>query len=125
MSDDEEELAHEVRRVDMDVDGERQPRARARSKKRANRRMVTVEVSDSSVEKTVASIVNTSEVAASEMTRPVEIGRPSEVSIKVLGDIPAEPLKEGTELISPISLYSEHTRSARGEETPQLKMNED
>ncbi|OAE28747.1 hypothetical protein AXG93_1617s1320 [Marchantia polymorpha subsp. ruderalis] len=65
----------------MDVDGVRQPRARARLKKRANRRMMTAEVSDSSVEKTVAPIVNTSEVAASEF--------------------------------------------ARGEETPQLKMNED
>lgn len=34
-------------------------------------------------------------------------------------------MKEGTELISLISLSSEQTRSARGEETPQLKMNKD
>ncbi|OAE28067.1 hypothetical protein AXG93_3410s1100 [Marchantia polymorpha subsp. ruderalis] len=125
VSDDEEELAHEVRRVDMDLDGARQPRSRARSKKRANRRMVTAEVSDSSVEKTVASIVNTSEVATGKSTRPVEIEGPSGVSIKVPADIPAEPLKEGTELISPISLSSEQSRSAQGEETPQVKMNED
>ncbi|OAE32674.1 hypothetical protein AXG93_2384s1000 [Marchantia polymorpha subsp. ruderalis] len=51
-----------------------------------------------SVKKTVAPIVNTSEVAASEVMRPVEIGVPSEVSIEVPADIPAEPLKEGTEL---------------------------
>ncbi|OAE20373.1 hypothetical protein AXG93_1992s1040 [Marchantia polymorpha subsp. ruderalis] len=69
--------------MDMDVDGARLHRARARSKKRANWRMVTAEVLDSSVEKTVTPIVNTSKVAASE------------------------------------------TRSARGGETPQLKMNED
>ncbi|OAE21736.1 hypothetical protein AXG93_1618s1000 [Marchantia polymorpha subsp. ruderalis] len=87
--------------------------------------MVTDEVSDSSVEKTMAPIVNTSKVAVGEVTRPVEIGGPSRVSIEVPADIPAEPLKEGTKLISPISLSSEQTRSARGEETPQLKMNED
>ncbi|OAE22965.1 hypothetical protein AXG93_1384s1010 [Marchantia polymorpha subsp. ruderalis] len=109
----------------MELDGVRQPRSRARPKKRANRRMVTAEVSDSSVEKTVAPIVNTSKVAVGESTRPVEIGGPSGVLIEVPADIPAEPLKEGTELISPISLSSEQTRSARGEETPQLKMNED
>ncbi|OAE19478.1 hypothetical protein AXG93_1040s1420 [Marchantia polymorpha subsp. ruderalis] len=111
--------------MDMDVSGARQHRARARPKKRAKRRMVTVEVSDSSVEKTMAPIVNTSEVATSEVMRPVEIGVPSEVSIKVPADIPAEPLKEGTELVSPISLSSEQTRSAQGEGTPQMKMNED
>lgn len=94
VSDDEEELAHEVRRVDMDVDGVREPRARARPKKRANRRMMIAEVSDSSVEKTVATIVNTSKVAASEVTRPVETGVPSGVSIEVPANIPAEPLKE-------------------------------
>ncbi|OAE30325.1 hypothetical protein AXG93_4201s1260 [Marchantia polymorpha subsp. ruderalis] len=99
VSDDEEELAHEVRRMDMDVGGARQHRVRARPKKRANRRMLTVEVSDSSVEKMVASIVNTSEVAASEVMRPVEIGVPSEVLVEVPVDIPAEPLKEGTELV--------------------------
>ncbi|OAE33728.1 hypothetical protein AXG93_2884s1000 [Marchantia polymorpha subsp. ruderalis] len=164
VSDDEEELAHTVRRMDMDVSGARQHRARARPKKRAKRRMVTVEVSDSSVEKTerrvakkrkvtaqssrktkeegetedvtievsdssvektVAPIVNTSKVAASEVMRPVEIGVPSEVSIEVPADIPAEPLKEGTKLVSPISLSSERTRFAQGEGTPQMKTNED
>lgn len=44
VSDDEEEIAHKVRRMDIDVSGARQHRARARSKKRAKRRMVTVEV---------------------------------------------------------------------------------
>ncbi|OAE27570.1 hypothetical protein AXG93_2779s1180 [Marchantia polymorpha subsp. ruderalis] len=111
--------------MDMYVDGARQQRARVRPKKRANRRMMTAKVSDSSVEKTVASIVNTSEVAASEVTRPVEIRGPSEVSIEVPTDIPAEPLKEGTELVSPISLSSKQTRFARVEEIAQLKMNED
>ncbi|OAE31687.1 hypothetical protein AXG93_3384s1610 [Marchantia polymorpha subsp. ruderalis] len=111
--------------MDMDVGGARQHRARARPKKRANRRMVIVEVSDSSVEKTVASIVNTSEVATSEVMRPVEREVPSEVSVEVPTDIPAESLKEGTELVCLISLSSEQTRSARGEETPQKKMNED
>ncbi|OAE31236.1 hypothetical protein AXG93_2356s1010 [Marchantia polymorpha subsp. ruderalis] len=125
VSDDKEELAHEVRRVDMDVDGARQQRARARPKKRANRRMVTAEVSDSSVEATVAPIVNTSKVVASEVTRPVEIEGPLKVSIEVPIDIPAEPLKEGTELISLISLSSKQTQSTPGEETSQLKVNED
>ncbi|OAE26640.1 hypothetical protein AXG93_793s1000 [Marchantia polymorpha subsp. ruderalis] len=50
--------------------------------------------------------------------RPVELGVPSEVSIEVPANIPAEPLK-------PISLSSERTRSAQGEGTPQMKMNED
>ncbi|OAE32233.1 hypothetical protein AXG93_4525s1140 [Marchantia polymorpha subsp. ruderalis] len=125
VSDDEEELAHTVRRVDMEVSGARQHRARARPKKRAKRRMVTVEVSDSSVEKTVAPLVNTSEVANSEVMRSVELGVPSEASIEDPADIPAEPLNEGTELVSPISLSSERTRSAQGEGTPQMKMNED
>ncbi|OAE20094.1 hypothetical protein AXG93_2611s1000 [Marchantia polymorpha subsp. ruderalis] len=124
VSDDEEELFHMVRRMDMDVSGARQHRARARSKKRAKRRMMTVEVSDSSVEKTVAPIVNTSEVATSKVMRSVELGVPSEVSIEDPADIPVEPLNEGTDLVSPISLSSERTRSAQGEETPQMKMNE-
>ncbi|OAE33493.1 hypothetical protein AXG93_3822s1510 [Marchantia polymorpha subsp. ruderalis] len=42
---------------------EKPERRLARPKKRAKRRMVTVEVSDNSVEKTVAPIVNTAEVA--------------------------------------------------------------
>ncbi|OAE29101.1 hypothetical protein AXG93_3678s1080 [Marchantia polymorpha subsp. ruderalis] len=51
----------------MEVSGAREHRARARPKKRAKQRMVTVEVSDSSVEKLVALIVNTSEVANNEL----------------------------------------------------------
>ncbi|OAE33098.1 hypothetical protein AXG93_1913s2000 [Marchantia polymorpha subsp. ruderalis] len=57
--------------------------------------------------------------------RPVEIRVPSEVSIEVPAHISAEPLKEETELVSPISLSSERTRSAQGEGTSQMKMNED
>ncbi|OAE35190.1 hypothetical protein AXG93_2947s1070 [Marchantia polymorpha subsp. ruderalis] len=79
VSDDEEELAQVVRRMDMDVIGARQQRACARPKKRAKRRRVTIEVSDSSVKKTVAPIVNASEVATSEIMRPAELGVPSEV----------------------------------------------
>ncbi|OAE21290.1 hypothetical protein AXG93_868s1280 [Marchantia polymorpha subsp. ruderalis] len=118
VSDDEEELTHVVRRMDMDVSRVRQQRARARSKKRAKRRMVTVEVSDSSVEKTVAPIENTSEVATNEVMRYVKLGVPSEVSIEVLADIPAESLKEEMELVSPISQSLERTRCAQGEGTP-------
>ncbi|OAE26119.1 hypothetical protein AXG93_2227s1020 [Marchantia polymorpha subsp. ruderalis] len=87
--------------------------------------MMTVEVSDRSVEKTVAPIVNTSEVAISEVMRSVELWVPSEMSIEDPADKPAEPLNEGTKLVSPISLSSERTQSAQGEGTPQMKMNED
>lgn len=125
VSDDEEELAHTVRRMYVDVSGARHHRARARTKKRAKRRMVTIDVSDSSVEKTVAPIVITSEVATSEVMRSVELGVPSEVSIEDPADIPAKPLNEGTELVRPISLSSERTRSSQGEGTPHMKMNED
>ncbi|OAE32142.1 hypothetical protein AXG93_2912s1320 [Marchantia polymorpha subsp. ruderalis] len=74
--------------MDMDVSGVRHHRARARTKKRAKRRMMTVEVSDSRVEKTVAPIVNTATVAAGGVMRPVELGVPLEVSVEVPADIP-------------------------------------
>ncbi|OAE24085.1 hypothetical protein AXG93_1535s1010 [Marchantia polymorpha subsp. ruderalis] len=45
--------------------------------------------------------------------------------IKVRADAPAEPLKEGMEIVSPNSLSSERTRSARSEETPHPKTNEE
>ncbi|OAE23110.1 hypothetical protein AXG93_1856s1000 [Marchantia polymorpha subsp. ruderalis] len=99
VSDDEEGLAHEVRRVEMGFEGARQSRTRARPKKRANRRLVTAEVSDSSVEKTVAPIVNTSDAGVAEATWPMERGGPSGVSIKVSAASPEEPLKEKKELV--------------------------
>lgn len=94
MNDDEGDLTLEVRRTETKVDVSRQSRTRARSKKRANRGLVAIEVSDSSVEKTVAPIVSTPEVAVGDSTQPVEMEGPSGVLIEVPADAPAEPLKE-------------------------------
>lgn len=68
VSDDEGDLALEVRRTDTEVDVIRQSRTRARPKKRANRTLVAAEVSDSSVEKIVAPIVSTLKFAAGRVT---------------------------------------------------------
>lgn len=88
VSDDEEDLALEVRRMETEVDVIRHSRTRARPKKRVNRELVAAEVSDSSVEKKVAPIVSTSEVVVGESTQP--IGR--EGSSGVLIKVPAEAL---------------------------------
>ncbi|OAE24794.1 hypothetical protein AXG93_3086s1010 [Marchantia polymorpha subsp. ruderalis] len=60
--------------------------------------MVT-EVSDSSVEKTVAPIVSTSEVAVGESTQPVEIKASLAVLIEVPADGTVERSKERTEMV--------------------------
>ncbi|OAE31763.1 hypothetical protein AXG93_4874s1280 [Marchantia polymorpha subsp. ruderalis] len=83
------------------------------------------EVSDSSVEKTVAPIVSTSEVAVGESTQAVEMEGPSGVLIEVPADAPAEPLKEGMKIVSPNSLSSERTWSTGSEEIPHPKMSEE
>ncbi|OAE30295.1 hypothetical protein AXG93_3964s1080 [Marchantia polymorpha subsp. ruderalis] len=64
-----------------------------------NRGLVAAEVSDSSVEKTIALIVSTSEVVVGESTQHVEMEGPSGVLIKVPADAPAEPLKERMEIV--------------------------
>lgn len=53
------------------------------------------EVSDSSVEKTVAPIVNTLEVAVGESTQPVEIEGTSGVLIEAPAHVTAEPFEGG------------------------------
>ncbi|OAE24678.1 hypothetical protein AXG93_4040s1050 [Marchantia polymorpha subsp. ruderalis] len=84
------------------------------------------EASDSSVEKTVAPIMHEATSADEERRQPVEEERSSEVLIiEVPADMPAKPLKEGVEIVSPNSLSSEQTRSVRGEETPRLERNEE
>ncbi|OAE19185.1 hypothetical protein AXG93_4182s1330 [Marchantia polymorpha subsp. ruderalis] len=66
VNDDEGDLTLEVRRTETKVDVSRQSRTRARPKKRANRGLVAIEVSNSDVEKTIASIVSTPEVAVGD-----------------------------------------------------------
>lgn len=56
---------------------------------------------------TVAPILGTPEVIVGESTQPVEIEGPSWVLIEVPAEASAEPLKEGTEMVSPNSLSSE------------------
>ncbi|OAE19010.1 hypothetical protein AXG93_2839s1050 [Marchantia polymorpha subsp. ruderalis] len=99
VNDDEGDLALEVTRTEIEVDVIRQSRTRARPKKRANQGLVAAEMSDSSVEKTVASLVSTPEVAVGESTHSVNVEGPSGVLIEVVADAPAEPLKEGTEML--------------------------
>lgn len=111
MSDDEGDLALEVRRAETKVEVIRLSRTRARPKRKASRGLVVTEVSDNSVEKTVAPIVSTPEVVVGESTQPMEIEVPSRVLIEVLADVPAEPLKEGTKMASPNSLSLKRTRS--------------
>ncbi|OAE22374.1 hypothetical protein AXG93_2318s1210 [Marchantia polymorpha subsp. ruderalis] len=84
-------------------------------------------VLDSSVEKTVAPIVSIPEVAVCESIESVEIEVPSGVPTEVQADVPAEPLKERIEMVSPNSLSSERTRSVGSEDTeePQPKTNEE
>ncbi|OAE35067.1 hypothetical protein AXG93_1679s1000 [Marchantia polymorpha subsp. ruderalis] len=92
---------------------------------RANRGLVAAEVSDSSVQKTMAPIMYEPEVAVGESKQHVEVGGSLEVLIEVPADTPAEPLKEGVEIVSPNSLSSERTRSAGSEETPQPKKDDE
>ncbi|OAE32997.1 hypothetical protein AXG93_4678s1010 [Marchantia polymorpha subsp. ruderalis] len=107
VSDDEGDLALEVRRTETEVDVIRQSRTRARPKKRANRKLVAAEVLDSSIEKTVAPIVSTPKVAVGESTQPVGMEGSSGVLIKVPAEALVEPLKEGMEIVDPNSLSSE------------------
>ncbi|OAE29645.1 hypothetical protein AXG93_1762s1260 [Marchantia polymorpha subsp. ruderalis] len=109
----------------MEVDVIKQSRTRTRPKKRANRELVAAKVSDSSVEKTVAPIVSTPEVAVGESTQPVVMEESSGVLIKVPAEAPAEPLKEVMEIVSPNSLSSERTRTPRSEETPYPKISKE
>ncbi|OAE24398.1 hypothetical protein AXG93_4530s1000 [Marchantia polymorpha subsp. ruderalis] len=89
VSDDEGDLALEVRRTETEVDVIRQSRTRARPKKRANRELMAAKVSDSSVKKIVAPIVSIAEVVVGESIQPVEMEGPSGVLIEVLADAPA------------------------------------
>ncbi|OAE30810.1 hypothetical protein AXG93_857s1120 [Marchantia polymorpha subsp. ruderalis] len=125
VTDDEEDLTLWIRRAETEVEGIRQSRTRARPKRKASRGLVVTEVLDSSVEKTVAPIVNTPEVAAGESTQPVVSEGPSAVLIEVPTDVTAEPLKEGTEMVSPNSLSSKRTRFVGSEEVPQPKKSEE
>lgn len=121
VSDDKEDLRLEVIRAETKVEVIRQSRTRARPKRKASRGLVVAEVLDSSVEKTVASIIDTPKVAAGETTQPVVIEGPSALQIKVPPDGAVEPLKEETTMVSLNSLSSERTRSAGSEEVPQSK----
>ncbi|OAE25405.1 hypothetical protein AXG93_4620s2200 [Marchantia polymorpha subsp. ruderalis] len=49
--------------------------------------------------KSVAPSVSTPEVAVGESTQPMKIEGPSGVLTEVSGDVPVEPLKEGTEMV--------------------------
>lgn len=111
MTDDEEDLTLGVRRAETEVEGIRQSRTRARSKRKASRGLVVTEVSNNSVEKTVAPIVEPPKVAAGKTTQSVVIEGPLAVLIKVSVNIIVEPLKEGTEMVSPNSLSLKRTRS--------------
>ncbi|OAE22795.1 hypothetical protein AXG93_2035s1790 [Marchantia polymorpha subsp. ruderalis] len=77
------------------------------------------------MEKTVAPIVSTPEVAVGEPTQHVEIEGPSTVLIEVPADGTAEPLREGVEIVSLNSLSSERTQSAGSEEVLQPKTSEE
>ncbi|OAE31765.1 hypothetical protein AXG93_4874s1300 [Marchantia polymorpha subsp. ruderalis] len=125
VTDDEEDLTLVVRRAETEVEGIRQSRARARSKRKASRRFVVTEVSDSSVEKTVVPIVDPPKVATGESTQPVVIEVPSAVLVKVPADVTVESSKEGTEMVSPNSISSERTRFVGSEEVPQSKTSEE
>ncbi|OAE19799.1 hypothetical protein AXG93_1168s1000 [Marchantia polymorpha subsp. ruderalis] len=113
VTDDEEDLTLGVRRAQTEVEVIKQSRTCTRSKRKASRGLVVTEVSDSSVEKTIAPIVSTPEVAVGKSTQPVVIEGPSAVLIEVPTDVTAERLKEGTEMVSPNSLSSERTRLLR------------
>ncbi|OAE18633.1 hypothetical protein AXG93_3810s1020 [Marchantia polymorpha subsp. ruderalis] len=125
VTDDKEDLILGVRRAEMEVDGIRQLRIRARPKRKASQGLVVTEVSDCRVEKTVAPIVDPLEVATSESTQPAMAEGPSEVLVEVSVDVIVEPSKEGTEMVSPNSLSSKRTRSVGNEEVSQPKTSEE
>ncbi|OAE21826.1 hypothetical protein AXG93_1855s1070 [Marchantia polymorpha subsp. ruderalis] len=68
VNDDEEDLTLGIRRAETKVEGIRQSRTCARRKRKASRGLVVTEVSDSSVEKTLAPIIDTLEVVAGKTT---------------------------------------------------------
>ncbi|OAE21274.1 hypothetical protein AXG93_868s1110 [Marchantia polymorpha subsp. ruderalis] len=91
---------------------------------------MAAEVSNSSVEKTVAPIVSTFEVVVGKLTQPVEMKGPSGVLIEVTADAPAEPLKEGIEIVggtvveaTDIALPSSPVEEVRSEE--EMKTSEE
>lgn len=86
---------------------------------------MAAEVSDSSVEKTVAPIVSTPEVVVGESTQPIGREGSSRVLIKVPTEALAEPLKEGMEIVSPNSLSSERTHTEGSEGIPHPKTSEE
>ncbi|OAE31984.1 hypothetical protein AXG93_4421s1370 [Marchantia polymorpha subsp. ruderalis] len=125
VNDDEGHLALEVRRTETEVDVIRQSRTRARPKKRANRALGAAEVSDSSVEKTVAPIVSAPEVATGKSAQPVEREGSLGVLIKVLAKALTEPSKEGMEIVSLNSMSSERRQTTGSEGIPHPKMSEE
>ncbi|OAE30287.1 hypothetical protein AXG93_3964s1000 [Marchantia polymorpha subsp. ruderalis] len=103
----------------------RKSRTCARPKKKANRALVAADISDSSVEKTVALIVSTPEVAVCESTQLVGREGSSGVLFEVPAKALAEPLKEGMEIVSSNSLFLERTQTAGSEGIPHLKTSEE
>ncbi|OAE33751.1 hypothetical protein AXG93_2492s1000 [Marchantia polymorpha subsp. ruderalis] len=99
VTDDEEDLMLEVRRAETEIEQIRQSRTRARAKRKATQGLVITEASDSSVEKTVASIIASPEVVSSKSTQPVVNEGPSAVLVEVPTNVIVEPSKGGTEMI--------------------------
>ncbi|OAE20311.1 hypothetical protein AXG93_2338s1000 [Marchantia polymorpha subsp. ruderalis] len=122
VTDDEEDLMLEARRAGTEIEGVRQSKTRARTKRKASRGLVVTEASDSSVKKTTAPTNASPEVAAGGPTQPVVAEGPSTVPVEVPADATVEPLKEKTEIVSPNSLSSERTRSVGSEDVPQPKI---
>ncbi|OAE21827.1 hypothetical protein AXG93_1855s1080 [Marchantia polymorpha subsp. ruderalis] len=122
VTDDEEYLMFEERRAEKKIEGVRQSRTRARSKRKASRGLVVIEASVSNVEKTVAPTNASAKVARDEPIQPMVIERSSAVPVEVPVDATVEPSKKRTEIVSPNSLSSELTQSVGSEDVPQLKM---
>lgn len=122
VTDDEEYLMFEERRAEKEIEGVRQSRTRARSKRKASRGLVVIEASVSNVEKTVAPTNASAKVARDETIQPMVIERSSAVPVEVPVDAIVEPSKKRTEIVSSNSLSSELTQSVGSEDVPQLKI---
>ncbi|OAE19473.1 hypothetical protein AXG93_1040s1370 [Marchantia polymorpha subsp. ruderalis] len=98
---------------------------RTRLKKKANRRRVVSDSSESSVAKSDATASTTDKEMREEPTLRAEEGVSLEVRNKTPIKVKVEPLEERTATVSPSLPLSERMQSMKGEEVPQPKTSEE
>lgn len=125
MTDDEENLLLESQMAETEIVGIWQSSTRARLKKKASRALVMTASSNSSVKKTVAVAIVTTEDVINEPTQQAAEGGPLAVLVEVPTYVVVESLEKRTKTASPSFLSSEQMRSVGSEDITQPKTSEE